>query len=206
MVDCGGSTDSLAADTAAETLLSQGVSKIDALILTHYDRDHAGGVSNLLTRIDAEMLVLPPVYSDHSLDARQILYASEDLVLTSGETEIRIFASAIPGNNNESSLCVLFDTKNCDILVTGDRDGFGERSLLRNASLPDVDVLVAGHHGSKHATCEELLAVTRPEIVCISAGKDNLFGHPAPELLGRLEKNGCSVYRTDLQGDITIRR
>ena len=206
MVDCGGSTDSLAADTAAETLLSQGVSKIDALILTHYDRDHAGGVSNLLTRIDAEMLVLPPVYSDLTLDAPQILYASDDLLLDSGETEIRIFASAIPGNNNESSLCVLFDTKNCDILVTGDRDDFGERSLLRNASLPDVDVLVAGHHGSKHATCEELLAVTRPEIVCISAGKDNLFGHPATELLGRLEKYGCSVYRTDLQGDITIRR
>ena len=95
IVDCGGSSDAQAADTAAETLLSQGVSKIDALILTHYDRDHAGGVSNLLTRIDAEMLVLPPVYSDLTLDAPQILYASDDLLLDSGETEIRIFASSV---------------------------------------------------------------------------------------------------------------
>ena len=100
----------------------------------------------------------------------------------------------------------MFDTEKCDILITGDRDGFGERSLLRHADIPDVDVLVAGHHGSKHATCEELLSAVRPEIVCISAGKDNSFGHPAPELLERLENFGCTVYRTDLHGDILIRR
>ena len=90
--------------------------------------------------------------------------------------------------------------------MTGDRDSFGERSLLRNAAIADVDVLVAGHHGSKYATCEELLTAVRPEIVCISAGRENSFGHPAPELLQRLESFGCTVYRTDLHGDILIRR
>ena len=100
----------------------------------------------------------------------------------------------------------MFDTKNCDILITGDRDALGERSLLRNAHIPDVDVLVAGHHGSKNATCEELLAAVQPEIVCISAGRNNSFGHPSPEVLKRLEARGCTVYRTDLQGDILIRR
>lgn len=206
MVDCGGSSDAEAADTAAETLLSQGVSELDGLILTHYDRDHAGGAGYLLSRVPAKLLVLPPLYSQLSLEAEQILYAADDLLLTWGNTEIRIFASQISGNDNENSLCVLFDTENCDILVTGDRDGFGERMLLRNAPIPDVDVLIAGHHGSQNATCEELLAAVRPEIVCISAGKDNLFGHPAPELLQRLETFGCSIYRTDLHGTITIRR
>lgn len=206
MVDCGGSTDEMAADAAAEMLLSQGISQVDALILTHYDRDHTGGVENLLSRMDAGLLVLPPVYSDLPLDSEHTVYASEDLIFTSGNTEIRIFASPIPGDNNENSLCVLFDTEKCDILITGDRDGFGERSLLRNADIPDVDILVAGHHGSKYATCEELLAAVRPEIVCISAGRNNGFGHPAPELLQRLEAFGCSVYRTDLHGTITIRR
>ena len=206
LVDCGSSTDALAADTAAETLLSQGISTLDGLILTHYDRDHAGGVENLLSRIDAELLVLPPVHSERQLQAKQILYGSDDLLLTYGNTKIRIYPSRIPGNDNENSLCILFDTENCDILITGDRDGFGERSLLRNSAIPDVDVLVAGHHGSKNATCEELLAAVSPEIVCISAGKDNRFGHPARELLQRLENYGCAVYRTDLQGDILIRR
>lgn len=206
MVDCGGSSDSAAADAAAETLLSQGISDLDALILTHFDRDHVGGAENLLSRIDTRVLILPPVHSDRSLPAEEILYGAENLVLTSGNTIIRIFSSQIPGNGNENSLCVLFDTENCDILVTGDRDGFGERMLLRNAAIPDVDVLVAGHHGSKNATCEELLAAACPEIVCISAGRNNSFGHPAPELLQRLDNFGCSVYRTDLQGDIIIRR
>lgn len=206
MVDCGGSSDAEAADAAAETLLSQGISRLDALILTHYDRDHAGGAENLLSRIDAELLILPPEYSDRKLPAKQTLYARDDLDLDAGDTKIRIFASRLPGNHNENSLCVLFDTENCDILVTGDRDGFGERNLLRNANIPDVDVLIAGHHGSKHATCEELLSAVKPEIVCVSAGRNNVFGHPAPELLERLETSGCTVYRTDLHGDILIRR
>jgi competence protein ComEC len=156
--------------------------------------------------MNTELLILPPEYSDQKLPAKQIIYARESLDLDAGDTKIRIFVSEIPGNRNENSLCVLFDTKNCDILVTGDRDGFGESLLLRNASIPDVDVLVAGHHGSKNATCEELLSAVRPEIVCISAGRNNTFGHPAPELLERLENFGCTVYRTDLQGDIIIRR
>lgn len=206
MVDCGGSSDTQAADTAAETLLSQGISKLDALILTHYDRDHAGGAENLLSRIDAKLLILPSGYSDRKWKADHILYAADDLALTSGNTKIHIFSYPIPGNDNENSLCILFDTENCAILVTGDRDSFGERMLLRQASIPDVDVLVAGHHGSKYATCEELLAAVSPEIVCISAGRNNLFGHPAPEMLQRLENCGCTVYRTDLHGDILIRR
>ena len=206
LVDCGGSSDAEAADVAAETLLSQGISRIDALILTHYDRDHAGGVSNLLSRVEAELLVLPAVHPEAEYPANRILFAAEDLVLSSGETEIRIFASRIPGNDNENSLCILFDTEKCDILITGDRDGFGERSLLRHGDIPDVDILVAGHHGSKQATGAELLNAVHPEIVCISAGRNNPFGHPAPELLQRLETFGCRVYRTDLQGDILIRR
>ena len=206
MVDCGGSSDGTAADAAAETLLSQGVSALDGLILTHYDRDHTGGVENLLSRISVKLLVLPPAFSSLNLEAERTLYAQEDLLLTSGKTEIRIYASQIPGNDNENGLCILFGTENCDILVTGDRDGFGERTLLRRADIPDVDVLIAGHHGSKNATCEELLSAVKPEIVCISAGRENSFGHPSPELLERLAFFGCTVYRTDLQGDILIRR
>jgi len=100
----------------------------------------------------------------------------------------------------------LFDTEKCDILITGDRDGYGERSLLRSADIPDVDILIAGHHGSGNSTCEELLTAVKPEIVCISAGAGNPYGHPAPGLMERLTEHGCSVYRTDLQGTITIRR
>ena len=78
--------------------------------------------------------------------------------------------------------------------------------LLHAGKIPEVDVLVAGHHGSKNSTCEDLLAAARPQTVCISVGQDNLYGHPAAETLQRLESFGCTVYRTDRDGTITIRR
>ena len=207
LVDCGGDTDRGAADLAAESLLSQGIARLDALIVTHLDRDHSGGVSGLLSRINADLLILPEEASELSrLQPDRTVFAAEDLLLTAGNTKIHIYAPTFPGNSNEMSLCILFDTEKCDILVTGDRTGFGERILLRNAKIPDVDILVAGHHGSGYSTCEELLAAVRPEIVCISVGADNSYGHPAPELLKRLWEYGCTVYRTDLHGSITIRR
>ena len=207
LVDCGGDSDSTAADRAAAELLSRGIARLDGMILTHLDRDHAGGAVNLLTRIPTDLLILPSVYTELSFETEgRILYASEPLALRVGDTNIEIYPPTFPGNSNEMSLCILFDTEKCDILVTGDRTGFGERTLLRYAEIPDIDILVAGHHGSKHSTCEELLAAVKPEIVCISAGQNNSYGHPAPELLQRLLDFGCSIYRTDRDGTITIRR
>ena len=77
--------------------------------------------------------------------------------------------------------------------------------MLKTAEVPELEILVAGHHGSKHSTCEELLAATTPEIVAISVG-ENHYGHPAPDLLERLKTFGCTVYRTDIHGNIIFRR
>ncbi len=199
LVDCGGSQCS---DQAARTLLSQGYDHLDMMILTHMDRDHAGGAEDLLSVLDADMLILPPDGAG-LWPAGQTLYVTRDLELTLGDTRIQILAPQSQGNTNEMSLCVLFDTEKCDILITGDRTARGEQDLLH---LPRVDVLVAGHHGSAGSTSQALLDALNPQIVCISAGENNPYGHPAPALLRRLAVAGCRVYRTDLQGTITIRR
>jgi len=212
LVDCGGSYSDTAADAASQKLLSQGITRLDGLILTHFDEDHAGGVPYLLSRISADMIFVPD-YSDESGILRtmeemalgKIRYVGNDLILTFGATKISIFSPAVPDSDNESSLAVLFQRENCDILITGDRSGFGERVLMKQTELPDLEILVAGHHGSRHSTCEELLAATTPEIVVISVGQ-NSYGHPAEELLERLRLFGCTVYRTDIHGTITFRR
>ena len=204
MVDCGGDVDTQTADLAAAHLLSRGITRLDGLILTHLDRDHAGAAEFLLSRIDTELLILPAEYSE--LSAQRTVYVAETIRLDAGDVKLTVYPATFPGTGNEKSLCVLFDTEKCDILITGDRDGFGERMLLRDAQIPDVDILIAGHHGSKNSTCEELLAAVSPEIVCISAGEDNPYGHPAPELLQRLADFGCTVYRTDISGTTIIRR
>ena len=206
-MDCGGDSDERTADLAAETLLSQGYSHVDGLILTHLDRDHAGGAEYFLSRIPADFLILPHVTENIAIsDNTQVITAARDLVISDGTSTVTVFAPVFHGEENEMSLCVLFDTEKCDILITGDRNAFGERSLLRHTHIPDVDVLIAGHHGSKYSNCEQLLAAAKPEIVCISVGGDNPYGHPAAETLERFVDYGCTVYRTDQQGTITIRR
>ena len=77
---------------------------------------------------------------------------------------------------------------------------------LTGETLPELELLIAGHHGSKNATSESLLSLTSPEYVFISAGENNRYGHPSKEVLERLERHGCAVYRTDRQGDLIFRR
>lgn len=211
LVDCGGDRDADTADIIAETLFSQGIYHLDGIVLTHMDADHAGGLQYLLTRINTDLILLPVEAMDKVESLRMqtdglVQPVTEDVTLRFETGKIRIFASDGGDNSNENSLCILFDTEKCDILITGDRSEFGEWLLMSQTELPQVDILIAGHHGSKYSTSQELLETVQPEIVMISAGKDNRYGHPAPELLERLEKFGCIVYRTDENGTICYRR
>lgn len=78
-----------------------------------------------------------------------------------------------------------------------------EHRLVKYGNLPDIELLVAGHHGSKYSTSEELLLETQPETAVISTGY-NTYGHPAPETLERLAAAGCDIYRTDWSGTVTV--
>ena len=81
--------------------------------------------------------------------------------------------------------------------------GGGRGQAGGQENLPEVEVLVAGHHGSKQSTSQALLEAVAPETVVISVGQ-NTYGHPAPETLARLSAAGAQVYRTDRQGGITV--
>lgn len=206
LVDCGGDSDTETADIIAENLLSQGITHLDGIILTHTDRDHAGALENLLTRIGTEAVYIPETAPEVPKAEPAVILVGEDRTLPIDGGEITIYGPIYVEDDNENSLCVLFDTENCDILITGDRSSLGEMVLVYDHTLPKVDVLVAGHHGSKDATSELLLRTVQPEIVLISAGAGNPFGHPAQAVLDRLADFGCRVFRTDLNGTVTFRR
>jgi competence protein ComEC len=212
MVDCGGSYADDAADVAAGMLLSQGVTQLDGLILTHYDTDHVGGASYLLGRVPAEVLILPVGEDEKGFEEKlladfrgEVIWGDRDLQITWGDSTITIFASQYFGNSNETSLCVLFQEEECDILITGDRGILGETILLHSADVPQLDVLIAGHHGSSGSTGEALLAATSPKQVVISVGANNPYRHPSKATLERLAAFGCRVRRTDQEGTIIIR-
>jgi competence protein ComEC len=205
LIDCGGSNDEITANAAVDTLLSRGVTRLDGIILTHGDRDHAGGLDHLLERIDTDLILVPST-SAMDVPGQRVIEVAEDLTITAGSGKITVFGPTFSPESNENSLCILFEGEKCAILVTGDRSRTGELLLLRSGNLPDVDLLIAGHHGSKNSTSEELLTAVSPETVFISVGRDNAYGHPSGETLKRLMDHGCRVYRTDIMGNLIFRR
>lgn len=208
LIDCGGDSADRVADRVAQTLLSQGVFHLDGVVLTHYDRDHTNALENLLTRIPAAHFYLPD-QGELRLpegEAASCSLIASDTVIPVDTGKLVLLDPGGEKSNNENCMCVLFESEECVILITGDRSRTGERRLLANYKLPDVDILIAGHHGSKNSTSRELLQAVRPETVVISVGKSNSYGHPAQEVLDRLAEYNCTVYRTDEMGSVLVRR
>ena len=97
-------------------------------------------------------------------------------------------------------LCTLAQ---CDILVTGDADTVAEKQLILTQALPDIDIFVAGHHGSKTSNSAELLEEITAETAVISTGF-NSYGHPTQERLDRFAAKGMEILRTDRLGNVII--
>lgn len=208
-VDCGGrNTARNAGDITAMTLLSRGRRSLDILALTHFDLDHVNGVIRLMCRIDVENLVIPDVdcevrdeiVSFAEKQGTKVYIISEDTTFTVAGLVLTVFG---PISKAEPTLIFLASHENCDILITGDVDEEIEKRLLLGCELPDTEIFIVGHHGSKYSSCAELLAAARAETAIVSSGY-NTYGHPATETLSRLKSAGMTVLRTDELGSITL--
>ena len=212
LIDCGGGNAANVSDKIAQTLLSQGIFELDGMALTHYDTDHTNAMNNLLTRIRVKRFYLPDLekhtlYNRLKADSSNVVtLVDRDMNIPFGTGKLTFLEPGDLKSSNENCMCILFESEECVILITGDRDRAGEGVLIQKYDLPDVDVLIAGHHGSKYSTSLELLQSVRPEIVIISAGANNPYGHPSPDVLERLTDFGCTIYRTDEQGSVLVRR
>lgn len=210
LIDCGGYD---AGNTAADYFQSVGLNHIDLVILTHYHDDHASGIPQLLERMDVGLLILPDVELDSALRAEiqkaaqvagvETLLVTDGATAQLGEVELTIYPPLGSGNSNEEGLSVLGSAGDFDFLVTGDMDTTVEGRLVKYGDLPETELLVVGHHGSRYAASEKLLQAIQPEMAVISVGY-NTYGHPAEETLGRLAQYGCDIYRTDWSGTVAI--
>lgn len=206
-VDCGG-TD--AGDLLADHIQSAGGDTLSLLVLTHYDRDHTSGVEQLLERIRVTTAALSPVAPDEELlylleaNGCEVIFIDSNTDVSFGQASLRVMPPVAEETDNGACLSVLCSWQERHILVTGDLDGEGERLLLEREELPELDVLIVGHHGSASSTCAQLLAALKPECALISVG-ENQYRMPSPEVLDRLDAYGCAIYRTDRNGTVTIR-
>lgn len=214
VIDCGGDREDYDGEQTARALLTSGYTGVDALILTHFDTDHTCGAMQFLSRIRVKQLILPDLPDQtgnretlerYAAQANiPVLLVTQDMKLNFGSGTLYLYAPEDPNVRN-ASLSALMSDEEYDILVTGDMGMDEELMLLATKELPDLEVLIAGHHGSKYSTCEALLRQTAPDTVVISVG-ENDYGHPSQEALDRIAAIGAAVYRTDLDGTITITR
>ncbi len=105
---------------------------------------------------------------------------------------------------NANSIVMRLDYGDFSMLLPGDAESITEDRLLSRDADVTVKVLKVSHHGSKYATSEDFLKRVKPEVAIISDGEFNVYGHPSQTVLDRLKAAGVKVYRTDLQGEITI--
>ena len=218
LVDCGSLNSPRQAGIAvANAMNTYGWDHLDFVILTHYHSDHAGGLASLLARVKVDKLLLPQLLDSKGQAElqREVLtlaeqygvavhYVEESLETSLGNTELTVLPPVAEGDTNEEGLTILCTAGDFDLLITGDMNASTERKLTEAYALPDIEVLMAGHHGSKYSTSEDLLEAVWPEVGVISVG-ENHFGHPTEEAMGRMAAAGMTLYRTDWQGNILIR-
>lgn len=201
--------------------------KIEVIIATHPDRDHLEGLLHVLERYEVGLVLLPQM--PHSsqlqsawLDKLQELAKHKKIVyrfawagqkLSFGDQlQLKIlgpFADNgqiyVPGQKtNNAAILTRVDFNNLAFLLTSDAENAIEHKLVtKENKLLEVDVLKAGHHGSKTSTTQELLNAATPSAVIISVGENNRYGHPHPDVMKRLES--YQVWRTDENGSIRFK-
>lgn len=214
LIDCGSKSYVDAGDVTADYLRSIGVDTLDYVVLSHYHADHCNGLPVLVSRMKVKRLILPDIEEDDELRGKVLALAErcgvpvsfvrETQTLPLGDASVTVYPPVAEGDMNEEGLTALCTTGNFDALFTGDMDANTEYLLIAAYPLPDIEVLMAGHHGSRYSTGGDLLAEVKPEVGVVSCGAGNSYGHPHEEALRRLTDAGAAVYRTDLQGNIHI--
>lgn len=202
-------------NTALSALKSKGVNNIDIIFISHADNDHSGALADILKNFPTRKVVFPnyDILGDELAELADIAVASGADVEFADNFTGYSFAGMTaevlwPSNNynpadrNDGSLVLKLNIKNNSFLFTGDIGSLPEQKITR---LADSDVLKVSHHGSGDSSSADFLKRVSPQYSVISAGKNNVYGHPAEETLERLENSGSKILRTDLLGDITFK-
>ncbi|KKU50191.1 MAG: Beta-lactamase domain protein [Parcubacteria group bacterium GW2011_GWA1_47_10] len=191
--------------------------RIDAIIATHPDADHIGGLPEVVRRYDVGLIIEPGVESDNDIDdelAKRVDEKNIETVLARRGQVINfgdgvrltiLFPDRDVSNweTNDASVVARLEYGESSFLFTGDSPIRIENILLGlNKQILDTDVLKAGHHGSRTSTSLTFAEAVSPEYAVISAGKDNTYGHPHKEVLNILEKVGAKILSTIDSGTI----
>ena len=197
-------------DNTIKFLKSLGITRLDNLIITHGDMDHAGEAINLVNSFKVEKVTFNcGLYNDLEkelikvLDKKKIKYYSCIRELNIDNNKLHFLQTKEYDNENDNSNVIYTELNGYKFMFMGDASGITEKEILNKYNLPDIDVLKAGHHGSKTSSSKEFIDTINPKYSIISVGKNNRYGHPNKEALDNLEDS--KIYRTDQDGSIMFK-
>jgi competence protein ComEC len=215
LVDGGGTPFSdfdVGKRTVVPALKAMGIDELELVIATHADTDHIEGLASVLNGIKVQRLVIGVPAPDarvfqtlmdtaqrHGVELLQVVRGES---LTLGEARLDILnPSRHPSEeNNVNSVAFVLNYKGQPkALLMGDMPIEAEAEI----AFPDVDIVMAGHHGSKGSTSEALLKATSPNYVILSYGRNN-YGHPNDGLLQRVRSTGAKVLETHHLGALRL--
>jgi beta-lactamase superfamily II metal-dependent hydrolase len=196
-------------------LRKNGIQKIDILVGTHPDADHIGGLDAVIDNFEIGKIYMPKVQSN-TKTFEDVLVAIQRKGLKVSTAKAGVTLDWEPDakvqmiapvrdyeDDNDMSAVLKLTFGEISFLFMGDAESKSEHDMINSKADLKSDVLLIGHHGSKSSTTEAFLNAVQPSYGVIQVGENN-YGHPAPEILERLNKRGVKVYRNDLHGDIVF--
>jgi competence protein ComEC len=194
-------------------LRGEGISRIDALVLSHDDSDHTGGAASTLKALNPHWMVspLPPNHPLRTPDLSHRRCSAGDTWEWDG---VRFEFLNPPGKmdladpslkDNARSCVLAISAHGKRVLVAADIEADVERRLVADAVALRSDVLVVPHHGSKTSSTPGFIDAVAPTAAIFPVGYRNRFRHPAPEIVERYTSRGIAIHRTDLDGAIAVK-
>ncbi|MCK4525236.1 MAG: MBL fold metallo-hydrolase, partial [Candidatus Andersenbacteria bacterium] len=191
--------------------------KIELVIMTHPDKDHIGGLVEVLKYYEVEQILETGIKCEKAIcEEWDKLIEEKNIPVKYAEFGQRIKAGNIEmavlypfenlkdeevKNSNDASIVLRLLNNDKSFLLTGDAGFPVENDLISQNINLESRILKVSHHGSKYGTSNEFLKSVKPEKAIISVGK-NSYGHPAKELLNRLKNMNIEIFRTDEMGDV----
>ena len=216
LIDTGGISNynNLNYDLSKNVLIpffkSEGIKKIDYLVLTHGDYDHMGEAINLVNNFKVDKVIFNcGPYNDLEkelikvLDKKKIKYYSCIKELNIDKNKLYFFQTKEYDNENDNSNVIYTELDGYKFMFMGDASTTTEHEILNEYNIPNIDVLKVGHHGSRTSSSKEFIDEINPKYSIISVGKNNRYGHPNKEVLNTLENS--KIYRTDQDGSIMFK-
>ena len=208
LIDCG---SNIQGPDVVEFLKEKKVTNLEYLLITNLDEDNIGGCDDVLRHFHTNTVITNGDNDDSSMykefkneiDTEQLLVGSIGNSFNIGPSTLDIIQSNNGLSFQENSLVTKLIFNNISILFTGDCIEECEDLLLGK----DINstILKPAHHGTKLATDIDFLEKVNPDVAIISTGIDNNYGHPAYGTLDKLSQEGVIIYRTDYDGDVTVR-